>query len=265
MAHSGVMRLLSDLLFCLRFYSRLPLPVFRFEAAPHSMGDFGRAVRLAPLAGLLIALPAGLLLAGASALLPPELAAVLALAALAATTGAFHEDGLADVADGFGGGRSIERKLEIMRDSRIGAYGGVALCLSLLARWAALTALLRLGTAPALTALLAAAALSRWLGLLPIALLPPARKDGAAHAAGGPQPGAMALGGVLAIALGLAPWWLAGGSEGLCLVAVGLACAAALGVVYVAHRQIGGQTGDVAGAAQQVAEIAFLIALCIRV
>ena len=59
---------------------------------------------------------------------------MLALAALAATTGALHEDGLADVADGFGGGRTIERKLEIMRDSRIGAYGGTALCLSLLAR-----------------------------------------------------------------------------------------------------------------------------------
>ena len=135
------MRLLSDLLFCLRFYSRLPLPVFRFEAAPHSMGEFGRAVRLAPLAGLLIALPAGLVLAGAGAVLAPELAAVLALMALAATTGAFHEDGLADVADGFGGGRTIERKLEIMRDSRIGAFGGVALGLSLLARWAALSAL----------------------------------------------------------------------------------------------------------------------------
>ena len=67
MAHSDDMRLLSDLLFCLRFYSRLPLPVFRFEAAPHSMGEFGRAVRLAPIAGLLIALPAGLLLAGAGA------------------------------------------------------------------------------------------------------------------------------------------------------------------------------------------------------
>ncbi len=265
MAHSDVMRLLSDLLFCLRFYSRLPLPVFRFEAAPHSMGEFGRAVRLAPIAGLLIALPAGLLLAGAGALLPPELAAVLALAALAATTGAFHEDGLADVADGFGGGRTRERKLEIMRDSRIGAYGGVALCLSLLARWAALTALLRLGTAPALTALLAAAALSRWLGLLPIALLPPARKDGAAHAAVGPQRSAMVVGGLAATALGLAPWWLAGGAPGLSMAAVTLACGAALGVVFISWRQIRGQTGDVAGAAQQAAEIAFLIALCAHI
>ena len=265
MDHSGRMRLLSDLLFCLRFYSRLPLPVFRFEAAPHSMGEFGRAVRLVPVAGLLIALPAGLMLTGAGAVLPPELAAVLALMALAATTGAFHEDGLADVADGFGGGRTIERKLEIMRDSRIGTFGGVALCLSLLARWAALTALLRVGLAPALVALFAAAALSRWLGLLPIALLPAARKDGAAHAAMGPQRGAMAVGGMLALGLGLAPWWLGGGAAGLSLTAVALASGAALGMVYISHRQIGGQTGDVAGAAQQAAEIAFLIALCIRV
>ena len=259
------MRLLSDLLFCLRFYSRLPLPVFRFEAAPHSMGDFGGAVRLVPIAGLLIALPAGALMAGAGAVLPPELAAVLALMALAVTTGAFHEDGLADVADGFGGGRTIERKLEIMRDSRIGTFGGVALGLSLLARWAALTALLRMGLTPALIALFAAAALSRWLGLLPIALLPPARKDGAAHAAVGPEPGAMALGGALALVAGLAPWWLGGGSLGLSATAVALACGTALGMVYVSHQQIRGQTGDVAGAAQQVAEITFLIGLCIRI
>ena len=86
------MRLLSDLLFCLRFYSRLPLPVFRFEAAPHAMGDFGRAVRLVPVAGLVIALPAGLVLAGAGAVLAPELAAVLALMALAVTTGALACD-----------------------------------------------------------------------------------------------------------------------------------------------------------------------------
>ncbi len=264
MAHSGPMRPISDLLFCLRFYSRLPLPEFRFEAAPHSMGEFGRAVGLAPLAGLLIALPAGLILAGANALLTPEIAAVLTLAALAATTGALHEDGLADVADGFGGGRTVARKLEIMRDSRIGAYGGMALCLSLLARWAALIALLRIGTMHAFVAFIAAAALSRWLGLLPMVLLPPARKDGAAHAAVGPQPRALAIGGALALAAGLAPWWLAGGSGGLALAAVALALGATLGMVYLAKRQIAGHTGDVAGAAQQVAEIAFLITLCAR-
>ena len=265
MAHSGAMRVLSDLLFCLRFYSRLPIPAFGFEAAPHSMGEFPRAVGLAPLAGALIALPAGLILAAAGAVLPPELAAILALAALAATTGALHEDGLADVADGFGGGRTIERKLEIMRDSRIGAYGGVALCLSLLARFAALTALLRMGLAPALSAFIAAAALSRWLGLLPMALLAPARKDGAAHAAMGPTPRALALGGALALAAGLAPWWAAGAAIGLTLTAVALALLAALGMADLARRQIGGQTGDVAGAAQQLAEIAFLITLCARI
>ena len=265
MAHSGAMRPISDLLFCLRFYSRLPIPVFRFEAAPHAMDAFPRAVALAPLAGLLIALPAGLILAGAGAALPPELAAVLGLAALAATTGALHEDGLADVADGFGGGRTIERKLEIMRDSRIGAYGGVALCLSLLARWAALTALLRMGSATAFVALLAAAALSRWLGLLPMALLPPARKDGAAHAAMGPEPRALAIGGALALSAGLAPAWLAGAGLGVTLAAAALALAAALGMAHLAKRQIGGQTGDVAGAAQQLAEITFLMALCLRI
>jgi adenosylcobinamide-GDP ribazoletransferase len=259
------MRFLSDLLACLRFYSRLPVPVLSWETQPHAMLDFAKAIRALPLAGLIIALPAAGLLYGAGKILPPELAAGLALSLFVLTTGAFHEDGLADTADGFGGGRSIERKLEIMRDSRIGTFGGVALGLSLLARWAALTALLRMGLTPALVALFAAAALSRWLGLLPIALLPPARKDGAAHAAVGPEPGAMALGGALALGAGLAPWWLGGGALWLSATAVALACGAALGMVYVSHRQIRGQTGDVAGAAQQVAEITFLIALCIRI
>ena len=75
----------------------------------------------------------------------------------------------------------------------------------------------------------------------------------------------MAMGGALALGAGLAPWWLGGASLGLSAGSVALACGAALGMVYVSHRQIRGQTGDVAGAAQQVAEITFLIALCIRI
>lgn len=124
---------LLDLIACLQFYSRLPIPVLAIERrgpAPHLMPDFRRIVRMLPVAGLIIALPAALVLALAQKLgLPPVLAAIFAIAALVATTGAFHEDGLADSADGLGGGMSRERELEIMKDSRIGAFGGAALIL----------------------------------------------------------------------------------------------------------------------------------------
>ena len=258
------MRILSDLFACLRFYSRLPVPVLATEAAPYGMPDFARAIRLLPVAGAIIALPAATMLAIAALLLPAEISAGLALAVLALTTGAFHEDGLADTADGFGGGQTRERKLEIMRDSRIGTYGGVALVISLLLRWAALVALLKGGTMLAALALIAGAGLSRWLGLLPLALLAAARSDGAAHAAARPRTDAMAIGGVLAFAGSLLPM-LTGSGPALVTMADALACAAALGMVILARRQIDGQTGDVAGAAQQAAEVTYLLMLCARV
>ena len=257
------MRLVSDFLACLRFYSRLPVPVFAFEPAPHAMLDFARSIRMLPLAGLVIALPGALVLMVAGSFLPPEIAAGLALAALVATTGAFHEDGLADTADGFGGGSTIERKLEIMRDSRIGTYGGVALVLSLLLRWAALASLLHYFGPPLLAAaiVLGGAGLTRWLALLPLVLLPPARKDGAAWAAARPEIRSFAVAGILAIAAALLPY-AAGQGFGRVVVA-GLLAAAGSGLVsWLAHRQIGGQTGDVAGAAQQVAEITWLLVFC---
>ena len=255
---------IRDLCACLRFYSRLPVPPLPGESAPHAMPDFTRVPRMLPLAGWMIAAPAGLILWGAGLLLPAEIAAALALAALVATTGAFHEDGLADTADGFGGGRTRERKLEIMRDSRIGTFGGAALVLSLLLRWAALNALFKAGPALAVAGLIGCAGLSRWAGLFPIALLPPARSDGAAHAAARPGAEAMLLAGALALAGSLMPW-LAGAALAPILAGDVLACGAALAMAWIAHRQIGGQTGDVAGAAQQLAEIAFLAALCARI
>ena len=126
-----------------------------------------------------------------------------ALVALVMTTGAFHEDGLADTADGFGGGAERARKLEIMKDSRIGTYGGVALILSLGLRWAALAILIERSSFGAAGLLIAAAALSRPLGLMPLFALPPARTDGAASTAGRPTTDAFvtALGGGAAVAL----------------------------------------------------------------
>jgi adenosylcobinamide-GDP ribazoletransferase len=253
--------LASDLLACLRFYSRLPVPGFAFEAAPHAMLDFARAVRVLPLAGAILGLLGAIVLGVASAFgLPDVMIAGITLAAMVAITGVFHEDGLADTADGFGGGASVARKLEIMKDSRIGSYGAAALCLALLLRWSALVALLGIGADLAALALVGAAGLSRVAGLVPLMLLPAARTDGAAYAAARPSTNAFAWAMAGALIAALLPI-LAGASLAHCIWGFLLAGLAGWIVAELSRRQIGGQTGDVAGAAQQVAEIAYFCAL----
>jgi adenosylcobinamide-GDP ribazoletransferase len=194
--------------------------------------------------------------------LPPFLAAALAVAALAAITGALHEDGLADVADGFGGGRTREAKLAIMRDSRVGSYGVVALALSLMLRVGALAALTESGFATAAAALILAGAASRAGALAPLALLPAARPDGAGAGAG-----RLEIGNLLAAGITTAALALLAGLATLGVTRAFFACVVAGGASWavsaLARRHIGGQTGDVAGAAQQIAEIACLCGLLI--
>ncbi len=254
--------LAAELLACLRFYTRLPVPEPWFEAA-HRPEPFSRVLRWAPLAGIVVGSCGGAALMAAAGLgLPPLVAAALALASTIVVGGGLHEDGLADVADGFGGGSTAARKLEIMRDSRLGTYGAVAVCLSLLLRAAAVAALIeRSGTFVAIAGFVAASAASRGIGLLPMALLPPARRDGLAHAAGGLGPGVLPMAWGLASLIGIALPTAAG--EGLArpLAALALATVASFGTTLLARRQIGGHTGDVAGAAQQFSEGAFLIGL----
>ena len=264
MAHCRAMRFLSDLLACLRFYSRLPVPVLKWEPEPYALLDFARSIRALPLAGLIIVAPAAALLYGSAKILPPEIAAGLALALFVLTTGAFHEDGLADTCDGFGGGRSIDRKLEIMRDSRIGTFGGAGLVLSLLLRWAALVALLKAGAGLAACVMLGAAGLTRWLALVPSFLLPAARTDGAAYAAATPLPVPLAIGGLLALALLVLPFWAGVPAIRLALAAV-FAGLAALAMTAISKAHIKGQTGDVAGATQQIAEITFMVTILLRI
>lgn len=177
--------------------------------------------------------------------LPPLVTGVLAVAAGLLATGAMHEDGLADCADGFGGGRDRARKLEIMRDSRLGSYGAAALCLALLAKVALIGAL------DDTLLLIATGAASR--ALLPALqqLVPQARAEGLGA-------GAAAVGrGGAAVAAGL-------GCGALVICPDGPAAVLALavvqaGVALISRRQIGGITGDVLGAAQLLGEIAALI------
>ena len=252
-----------DLAACLRFFSRLPLPRLSVEASPHAPPDLSRLARMVPIAGAILGAIGALALSLADGLgLPPFLCAGLAVAALVILSGALHEDGLADVVDGFGGGATRERKLEIMRDSRIGAYGAAALALSLLLRVAALSGLLEHGLGAAAAGLVLAGAASRAFALLPLALLPPARAEGLGAGAGRLGIGGALAAGVTALivacALGLSVLGL-----GRAILSLALALAAALAMIALARRQIGGQTGDVAGAAQQLAEIACLCGLLI--
>jgi adenosylcobinamide-GDP ribazoletransferase len=252
--------LLADFYFCLGFFTRLPFPSAASRSEPHSLVTFSRAVRMVPVAGGLVGALAAIAMAAASRLgLPPPLAAPLAICALVLLGGAMHEDGLADCADGFSGGTTRERKLEIMRDSRIGTFGAVALVLSLYLRAASLALIADESLGLAIAVLMGAAALSRAASLMPLALLPPARENGAGFAAGKPERAALAVAACLAVVFALTPV-VAGAYLARSLAGIAAATGAAYAIVLLARKQIGGQTGDVAGAAQQLSEIAYYLA-----
>ncbi len=250
--------LFDDVDACLRFYSRLALPGRSVSLA---MPDFSSVSRALPLAGALIGACGALaLLIARAAGVAPLPASACAVAILVAVTGALHEDGLADLADGFGGGRTKERKLEIMRDSRLGSYGACALGLALILRVTALGAIAERGLLPAVCALIVTGAVSRAAGLLPMTLLPPARADGAGASAMRPSREALLAALALAAAVSLLPTLAGVPLHRLALANLAALLAAAL-VTRLAERQIGGFTGDVLGAAQQAAEVAALLLL----
>lgn len=229
--------------------TRLPMPVDMNRAQAR-----GAAAAWAyPLAGLAVA--AGQIAIAALCLslgLPPGAAAALALLTAIVLTGAMHEDGLADCADGFWGGWDRARRLDIMKDSRIGAYGVIALILGLILRWSCLAVLLA-GDDWALA--LAAVALFSRAGMVAVmAALPNARDGGLSTAVGRPATPTAATAALIAVAGGL----LLLGTAAVWLVLLAAITAALCGLI--ARAKIGGQTGDVLGATQQVIEITLLIA-----
>jgi adenosylcobinamide-GDP ribazoletransferase len=176
----------------------------------------------------------------------------LAVLATVVLTGALHEDGIADTADGLIGGHDRDQRLAIMRDSRHGTFGVVAIVLSVLLRAAALA---EIGEAVYVgLALIAAHAASR--SALPVGMLAlgPARADGLGATAGRPRTPLA----IVALAIGLLVTLAAlGPTRGA--IAFGLAGAAVFTMGMLAHRRIGGYTGDVLGAFQQLGEIAMLL------
>ncbi|XIA63682.1 adenosylcobinamide-GDP ribazoletransferase [Bradyrhizobium sp. TZ2] len=249
MHHPEVLRsIVADLRIAISLSTILPLG----PAKPVSDGAVARASWALPVAGLVVGLAGAVVYSIARGVgLPPGPAAMLAVAATVLVTGAIHEDGLADSADGLGG-RTRERKLEIMRDSRIGTYGACALIVSLILRWSALATIAEPQSVAA--ALLVAHAAAR-AGLPAFMwLIPPARSDGLSAGAGQPpwQSAAIAVGlGTLCLVCGLGP--------SKAMIGLTLLSLAGLMLARLATRQVGGQTGDILGAFEQIGEIAILL------
>lgn len=237
------------------FFSRLPVP------AGLQTAGLAQAAAMAPVAGLVVALPAAVLMVLGAQLTGPLAGAVIGTVALIVLTGALHEDGLADCADGFWGGATPERRLAIMRDSRIGTYGVLALVGAVLLKVALLEALLSAGSWGAAAAFLAAAVAGRAVALYPWVGLLPARADGLAVAVGRPTVPTFRRALVIAIvatALLLA-WWA---PVGWIVASLG-AAGAAKGCASLADRKIGGHTGDVIGATVVLCDLTYLLAVTI--
>jgi len=235
----------------LTFLTRL-----RFAPVTPAGGAIAQAAWAFPIAGAVVALIGALVYWFAHrAGLPPFPCAALSVAVTMLVTGCLHEDGLADTVDGFGGGGTREQKLDIMRDSRIGAYGVCALALAVILRVSALASLATPGLV--VPALFAAHGAARAMVAVFMFFIPPARSNGLSAAAGQPpreSAGAAVAIGIVILGLCLGPWL----GLGALLV---LAVAAAL-LAWLSLTQVDGQTGDVLGAVEQVGEIVvFLVAL----
>ncbi|PTW57565.1 cobalamin-5'-phosphate synthase [Breoghania corrubedonensis] len=251
---------LADLGCCLRFFSRVPVPPLASDDDPAAPPNLSHAVRCLPLAGFALGLPAAtvLLILGQTAL-PSLLLAAFALTALAATTGALHEDGFADVADGFFGGATRERRLEIMADSRIGTFGGLALILLQISLAAGLAAIIvRQGLDAAAMVIVCGAAVSRAAALWPWTLLDAARPGGLSHRFGAPSLSTARLATGIAVLINVGLTFNGGFSHWLITLAG--AGIGAFGVGALAKARIGGHTGDVIGAAQQAAWLGYVAA-----
>jgi adenosylcobinamide-GDP ribazoletransferase len=239
----------------IRFFTRIRVPAW----VGHSVEGLNASARYFPAVGLIVGLAGALVFAGAAILWTMPVAILLSMGATVLLTGAFHEDGLADAADGLGGGWTKEDVLRIMKDSRTGSYGVVAMALVLLGKFVVLSQL-PLPWIP--VALVAGHAFSRFCSTTLIAALDYVREDLQSKAkplATRLSPGALAVAALFALA-GLAVCaWVAG----LAPVLIGVALAAAV-TVWLARkfvRRLGGYTGDLLGATQQATELAFYLGL----
>ena len=243
-----MMVIFRDMITAVRYLTRLPVP-----AVPYSPDSLARAATLFPVVGLLIgAGGAGLnkLLTGHAT---RDVVAIVLLTYFVVITGGLHEDGLADAADGFGGGWNKDQILQIMRDSRIGSYGALALTLSLLARYVLLS---RLPLQTVSSYIIGAHVLCRWTTLPLSFFLPPARaQNGEGNGQGAQVARQLSVASLLfgtLFTVGVCYWafrnrmWIP--------IAVTTAVTLLSALYYRSH--IGGVTGDCYGATNQLAEVA---------
>lgn len=239
----------------LQFLTRLPTPALK-TFQPEWIS---RAAPYYPVVGWIVGgLSAGIFYL-ALHIWPPLVSAVLAVAAGFLITGGFHEDGLCDTADGLGGGLTPARRLEIMKDSRIGSYGALAL-------WAVLTlkvaALSMLGPLQGVMTLIAAHGAARGLSVVVMAIVPYAGDPTLAKLK--PSLSGVRRGeAVVAVILGLAPFALLPPRQSLLGLLLTLLGAGTL--VVCARRHIGGWTGDILGAVEQLSEVALILGFAARI
>jgi adenosylcobinamide-GDP ribazoletransferase len=239
-----IMKDRTGFLGAVQFLTRIPV---RRRAA----ADTAAVVVWFPVVGALVGAVVGAIAAGLDHAVPSAVAAAVAVLTGVLITGAFHEDGLADTADAIAGGWTRERRFEILKDPRHGSYGVAALCGSIVVR---VVAVASLGPAAAFAGLVAAHALARGAAVAAMGAVPVARPDGlGADYARSVGAGRALAANLVAIAIGAAAtgWWIGP-----------LAAAAAVATVPVAvlaRRALGGITGDVLGAIEQVAECVVLV------
>lgn len=248
---------LEAFLAALRFFTRIPVPGW----VGHSADGLNHAARYFPAIGLLLGGLAALVCMTAQVLWPLPVAVLLSMATTLYATGAFHEDGLSDMTDGLGGGWEKLRILEIMKDSRVGSYGVVALVMALLGKFTLLVALGERNFLLLLAALPAGHALSRFCSTLLLRHMDYVREDQTSKA----KP--------LATRLSLAGLWVAGlftltGLTGIAWIAptslfaaLLLPVLATLWLGRLLQHWLGGYTGDCLGAVQQVSELVFYLGL----
>ncbi|WP_029891085.1 adenosylcobinamide-GDP ribazoletransferase [Polycyclovorans algicola] len=258
---SDTQRELRRAFIALGYFTRVPIP----EWVGWSPDELNRAARYFPLVGVLVGAVGAISLLLGAALWTPMVAVSLSMLVTILLTGAFHEDGLADSADGFGGGFEPKRVLAIMQDSRIGTYGALALGLALLIKFCALLALAELNLGLAALALVIAHAGSRASALSVMVWLPYARIEGATKA----KPVAEGISSTewrIGCAIAGLPLLLAWVGSPLTLLQGVAVMLTLLAVAWLAakycRRRISGYTGDALGATQQVAEIATYLVLC---
>lgn len=254
-----MLRELRLLLTAVQFFTRIPVPAW----VGHSAQQLDQAARYFPLVGVCVGVIAAAVLWLGAQLLPLSLAVGLSMGAGILVTGAFHEDGLSDFADGMGGGHTREQALAIMKDSRVGAYGAIALVLALLLKYQALLALCGKSLPFAAAALIAAHSISRLLAASIMLTQCYIRDDDSARA----KPAARQLSPVsfaVALLTGAAAvgiLFVAGAHTTVVLAAVSAALLMRTYLAWRLQQRLGGFTGDCLGAVQQLCELAFYLGL----